>query len=295
MGDWSMAVFYIASLDVYGSLYGEESKVRILQHVASILGQMLHVPDWVFHIEDNMFVVLSTPDRLERIMPIIMKRLESSMSHFISDADQERGFFMLKQDTLYSRIPMLRVGAGVLSTVTTPFNNLKAVVSKGLYMTHKAMTQLPAGEPAWLSDKLTLGGGVEETDSTTETVSTPYIIVVEPDAALAFLLQQTIGMNGMDVEVMPSISEAKQAIKKRSPFAVIVDPFLSAGTIQENMSVWEPLTALKAAAPHAFVLATCNHDNDEEALIHGADAYLPKPYQIFPLLSWLDGVVKSRL
>jgi len=295
MGDWSIAVFYIASLDVYGSLYGEESKVRILQHVASILGQMLHVPDWVFHIEDNMFVVLSTPDRLDRIMPITMKRLEGSMVHFISDADQERGFFMLKQDTLYSRIPMLRVAAGVLSTVTNSFTSLNAVISKGLYMTHKAMTQLPVGEPAWLSDKLALGGGVTETEAAIDAPSTPYIIVVEPDAALAFLLQQTISMNGMEVDVMPSISEATQAIKERMPVAVIVDPFLSVDKIDENMNVWEPLKALKAAAPNAFVLATCNHDNDEEALINGADAYLPKPYQLFPLLGWLDGVVKSRL
>ena len=299
---WALGVFHLDSLNTYGLLYGQEAKIKVLQHCSAVLGQMLHVPDWVFHIEENTFIVLSTPERLERILPIVMKRLDASCGHFLSPDDLARGFFIWKQDSLFTRIPSLRVGAGVLYTNVTAFHHLTAVLSKGLQLALKALDQMPSHESAWLSDRFLLSTpeGVEASalGGLHAKQTAPYVIVVEADAALAFLLEQTISMNGIDVDVMPSVADALVAIKQRMPAAMVVDPYMDASTEAAEAgedSPWMALRRLKEVAPHTVFLATCNHDDFETALIHGAQAFLPKPYKLLPLLSWLDYVLKVKL
>lgn len=297
---WAVAVFYLDSLNTYGLLYGQEAKMKVVQHCAAVLAQMLHVPDWVFHIEENTFVVLSTPERLERILPIVMKRLDASCGHFLSPDDLARGFFIWKKDALFTRISSLRVGAGVLYTNVTPFHHLTPVISKGLQLALKALAQIPSHESATLSDRFLFSTPEEGAGASyaTQGKAAPYVIVIEPDAALAFLLEQTISMNGIDVDVMPSVADALLAIKQRMPAAMVVDPYMDASSKaskEGELSPWEALRRLKDVAPHTVFLATCNHDDVENALIHGAQAFLPKPYKLLPLLSWLDYVLKVKL
>lgn len=294
---WAMAVFHLDSLNTYGLLYGQEAKIRVLQQVATVLGQMLHVPDWIFHIEENTFIVLSTPERLDRMMPIVMKRLDASCRHFLSSEDQARDFFIWKQDSLFTRVPMLRIGAGVVSTQVTHFTHLTPVLAKGIQLALKAVSQLASPETAWLSDCLLLTGETETDDSLSTPGNRPYVIVVEPDAALAFLLEQTISMNGLEVDVMPSMMDAELAIQQRRPSAVVVDPFIQVGTKRSSTgenSPWQALQNIRRLIPYSFILATCNHDDYEAALVNGANAFLPKPYKLLPLLSWLDYVLKVK-
>jgi DNA-binding response OmpR family regulator len=295
---WALAVFYIDSLNTYGLLYGQEAKMKVVQHCAAVLAQMLHVPDWVFHIEENTFVVLSTPERLERILPIVTKRLDASCGHFLSPDDLARGFFIWKQDSLFTRVPSLRVGTGVLYTNVTPFNHLTPVISKGLQLALKALAQIPSHESATLSDRFLFSTPEEAQTMHVHAPPVPYVIVVEADAALAFLLEQTISMNGIDVDVMPSVSDALVAIQQRMPTAMVVDPYIETARKEshvEDENPWQGLLRLKEQAPHTVFLATCNHDDVEKALIHGAQAFLPKPYKLLPLLSWLDYVLKVKL
>ena len=47
--------------------------------------------------------------------------------------------------------------------------------------------------------------------------------------------------------------------------------------------------------PNALILATANHEDGELALMNGANAFLPKPYQLLPLLGWLDNILKPSV
>ncbi len=295
---WAIAVFHMDSLNTYGLLYGQEAKLKVIQHCAAVLGQMLHVPDWVFHVEENTFVVLSTPERIERILPIVMKRLDASCGHFLSPDDQNRGFFVWRQEALFTKVPSLRVGAGVMSTNVSMFNYLSPVLAKGLQLAIKALSQIAPPESAWITDCFLLTGEEEDESPEAQAPANPYVMVVEPDAALAFLLEQTISMNGIEVDVMPSVLDLEEAVKKRCPHAIVVDPFIDSSkkaVANAEKSPWQSLQRIRAIAPQTHILATCNHDDYEAALINGSNAFLPKPYKLLPLLSWLDFVLKVRV
>jgi CheY-like chemotaxis protein len=99
------------------------------------------------------------------------------------------------------------------------------------------------------------------------------------------------------VDVMPSMMDAELAIQQRRPSAVVVDPFIQVGTKHSSTgenSPWQALQNIRRLIPYSFILATCNHDDYEAALLNGANAFLPKPYKLLPLLSWLDYVLKVK-
>jgi DNA-binding response OmpR family regulator len=304
--DWSVAVFYVEGLNNYGMLYGQEAKVQMLQNLGALLGQLLHVPDWVFHLEESLFVALSVPERLERIMPIVVKRLETTCQQFLSKDDVERGFFMINQGALKVKAPLLRVGVGVLSTRTSRFYSLDNVLGAGLQLSMRALKQNSHTFSEWMKEVPLLAVQPDEDPPATDAhQALPYVVVVEPDAALAFLLQQTISMNGFEVEVFPGVEEALEVLNTeavRMPQALIVDPFIEqhrpgampstkTDTAQDE-TPWQALNTLRERLPGALILATANRHGGETPLIQGANAFLPKPYQLLPLLTWLDEMLK---
>jgi DNA-binding response OmpR family regulator len=305
--DWSVAVFYVDSTNTYGTLYGQEAKIHMLQNIGALLGQLLHVPDWVFHVEESLFVVLSTPERIERILPIVMKRVDTACLQFLSEDDAKRGFFITNKDALKVKLPLLRVGGGIMSTRTSHFQSLESVLGSGIQLASKALRLGNYAQGAWMSDRLLLGSTEWNDDTTTASQNLPirpYVMVVEPDAALAFLLEQTVSMNGFEVDVFPSVNDALEVLREspqKLPNALIVDPFLeetrpnqpsNPNNSDANITPWHALDMLRELLPEALILATANRHNGETPLIHGANAFLPKPYQLLPLLSWLDEMLK---
>lgn len=112
----------------------------------------------------------------------------------------------------------------------------------------------------------------------------PYVLVVEDDAAFATLVSEHLAEVGLAVHISPSAEEALARTHTATPALIFLDIHLAG-----NLDGWDFLTTVKADARFATipVIITTVTEKRARGLALGAADYLVKP---FPMERLLDAM-----
>jgi len=122
-------------------------------------------------------------------------------------------------------------------------------------------------------------------------MSRPKVLVVDDDPAIRFAVGDFLEHKGFAVESAGSLAEAREALLKTRPDAMILDQKLPDGTAVEA------LDELRAADADLVVLLLTGHGSIElavQAVKAGADHFLTKPVELAALHAVLERSLENQ-
>lgn len=278
--NWALTLIRLNHVGPYQEIYGDMATQQVYKALASLLGQVVHPPDFMGHSsETNTLIVVSAAPKAEKIIKLLCRQFEEMVPNFYSNADRKRGYLMIQDENKVSqRVPLMTLSAGIVTSASQQHTNYKTAFAEAMHLVHMARRRIGNN---WLSDKLKLSG-----TQTTVEEEQQRILIVESDEAFAFLLESTLEMQGFAMSVAKDIDEAKTAIAREHPHMVLLDAL-----INDSESGWQLCQEIKSQHPDTLtMLLSSIHDRDK-ALLHHADFYLPKPFEMTALFNTIDSVL----
>jgi DNA-binding response OmpR family regulator len=279
---WALLVIELDHLDAYTEVYGQIPSEQVLRTVAALLGSVVLPPDFIGHIESNLFSVVTTVDKCEKIAAMLCQQFEAVSPNFYSERDKKRGYIVSVVDERVSRrVGLLSLSIGIVSSQSHPYESYWAAYNGAIVM--KNLARMKEGN-AWISEKFQLTG----TQAVVETGTRPRILLIESDAALAFLLKTTLEMENYEVDAVSTDDQVWDLMNARAYQLVLLDALINGEPLG-----WPICQELKARFPQVrVVFISTLHDRDR-ALDAGADLYLPKPFELVPLFSWIHRLLRG--
>ncbi len=318
---WSLMVMSLDHLDVYLDNYGELATAQVLKTFSAMLARFVMVPDAVCHMEGDQFVVLTQPARAEKIASILCRQFENVSPNFYSNKDRKQGYMIqvMAQNTtsqatgsqatrqISRRVPLMNLSIGIVGGQGDEGSDPRFQSSFNDAMTMQRIARLTP-KSHWHVQRTQLSGGraddnkTQDDDGSSSTkadaevmlAGSKSILVVESDAAMAFLLKSTLALEGYEVETVCDKALAQEALRtaseeKLKPFdLVILDSVLNG---QETGLALNRLIRKEYASLPVISISTL-HDRDA-VLRAGADLYLPKPFDVASLFYWVHHVLRG--
>lgn len=280
-------------LDVYNEVYGELPTWQVLKTFAALLGRVVMVPDFISHTDENSFVIVTQPDRAEKIAALLSRQFETVAPNFYSDKERKQGYMIsVISDNISRRVPLMKLSMGIASTQTQPVETFMTLFNSAQQM--KTLAQMVPGH-AWQSDRLRLAGGDTPVSGTTVSPAEPDrpgILVLESDAALAYLLKTTLEMEGYDVELASSSADARTVLHQRmtehSLCLLVLDAVISGQETGLDLAA-----EARAQYPNLGIICASSLHNRQKILQAGADLYLPKPFELSNLFYWVARLLQE--
>jgi two-component system, OmpR family, response regulator len=115
------------------------------------------------------------------------------------------------------------------------------------------------------------------------------ILLIEDEAELASAIESALGKRNIAVDCVPSLSEARYAIRECQYKVVLLDRFLPDG---DGLSVIPDLRAAAPGIPVIILTAAGEIAARVEGLEAGADDYLAKPFSMDELTARLRALAR---
>lgn len=270
-------------LDVYNEVYGEADTAEVLKAFAALLIQLVIMPDFVTHTDENHFVIVTHPDKAEKLAALICRQFEAASPNFYSEQDRKQGYMTsIIAGNISRRVPLLSLSIGIASTETQSFPSFTAIFNVSQQM--KMLARMKPGS-AWQSDRLRLAG-----EHTPVEPRRPGVMVLETDAALAYLLKTTLEMEGYDVEVASNVEDARMTLAEKADRLSLV--ILDALIHEEETGLALSGEIYQQYPDIRIICASSLHDR-QRVLQAGANLYLPKPFELSNLFSWINRLLKE--
>jgi DNA-binding response OmpR family regulator len=278
---WALIMIEFDHFDVYCESYGHAAGEQVLRTFAAMLGAVVLPPDFIGHIETQTFSVVSHPDKAEKIAAILCRQFETVTPNFYSDVDNKRGYLISLMDEKVSRrVGLLSLSIGIVSAQTHPYDSYQGAFTGATVMKNLARTR-PGN--SWMVEKFQLTGQQQVCSS-----EKANILIVESDAALAYLLQATLEMENYEVDAVSSSTEAEAHLANKPYHLVLMDSLINGEAIG-----WQLCQRIKAQQPDIFIIFLSTLHDRDQALGAGADFYLPKPFELVPLFSWIHRLLRG--
>ncbi len=282
---WSALSIDLNNLRVYNEAYGDLAGDQLIKALGAILLGLAADSDFVGHLEADDFLFITSPEKREDLAEKICRQFEQVSKRFYPPEDIERGYLVATgHGGIRRRVPLISLSIGIVSSTTRRFQSYVDVLTTSRDYRYAAK-QHPGSR--WLGDhRQALGAGRKETHRT-------RILVVEPDGAMACLLQENLALEGYAVQVTSSAGDAL-SIARGKPHPDLI--LLESNLADRRMDGWELCRALKEDRELKsiwVVMATADPDQ-LAALEAGADVYLPKPFDMNALLSEVKLYLRSR-
>jgi diguanylate cyclase (GGDEF)-like protein len=131
-----MAVMYIDLTnfkpynDEYGWLKGDLVIKMLAQHIITVVREWGSKSDFVGHIGGDDFIVVSVPERAEKIGAEITSRFDASIRRFYREEDRARGYIQtLDRQGKPFRAPLVTVSIAIVTNKYRPFEHLGQVAA----------------------------------------------------------------------------------------------------------------------------------------------------------------------
>jgi DNA-binding response OmpR family regulator len=280
---WALLLIELNHFNVYNEVYGRIPSEQILKTLAALLKSLILPPDIVGQIDTENFLVLTTPDKAEVIADHMCKQFDEVVPNFYSEKDQKRGYIIsMVNEQISLRVPFVCLSIGIVGSENKLFKNYMSVFSSSVEMKNIAKGQYGSN---WASERIKLTGQV-----ITEPDRTRKILILETDAAMAFLLKSTLEMQGYQVETCINQIEAQAALQRERFDLLLMDPSIHG----EETKGWEFCRWVRQQEAFSKINIICIssiHDR-EQSLNAGANLYLPKPFELTTLFTWVDRYLK---
>lgn len=275
---WSIMLIDIDNLGFYREIYGELAADKLLQTYSAIIKTAIDSSDYIGQLSNDDFIVITHPDKAEKIANYLIYAFNTVVSKFYSQADAQRGFiFMRGDDTAENKINLVSTSIGIISNTYKKYIDVKDVISS-LINIHKLAKYKTGSNYVMECPKISADNAVETKEENKN------ILIMEPDDALSILLEATALMQGYNVKVVNEFNDLFTAMKNFEPAVIILD----AGNAEtlEGLNICKKLKFETNSINANIIFTTTVHDK-EMVLNAGADLYLPKPYELSVMFGWI--------
>ncbi len=294
---WSVMSIDLNKIRVYNETYGDLAGDQLIKALAAILLDVADETEFVGHLEADDFIMVTRPEVAERKAELICQQFDSVSSRFYPKGDIARGYLISTgRGGIRRRVPLISIAVGIVSNTVRKFQSYIDVLTNA--RDHRNVAKQKQGS-FWVSDN-NLEEELQETSANNGQHSAPTVIdrtsrilVVEPDGAMACLLQETLALEGYCVQVTSSADDALELARFEPPDLILLESNL----IDRKMDGWNLCRALKAdmVLSKIWIVMATSHPDQLLALEAGADLYLPKPFDIPNLLSEVSLLLRSRV
>jgi DNA-binding response OmpR family regulator len=271
----SLMYLDVDNYNSYREIYGYIAAEKLIQTFIAIIKTSIDENDFLGQISENGFVILTNPEKAEKIATFLTYSFDVVAEKFYSNDDIERGYLILSgDDKVGRRIPFVSVSIGVSSNKYRPFENYQDAVNSCRNVQRLAKAKTGS---SWISDRPQLAGGEVYTKPQNE------ILIVGKDAALGYLLSTTLEMQGYSVETIDNPEEVIDYVEAKTPNMVLLDI-----TEENSFDELAICSYIKQEYPSVKVIISTITRNKERVLDCGADLYIPKPYELMVLFNWVE-------
>lgn len=282
--NWAAMLVDIDNFDFYREVYGELAADKMLQTYTAIISNTLEEGDYLGQISENDFLIITNPLKAEKVAAYLVYAFNTVVTKFYSDNDVQRGYIMAHGDeNAENKIALVSTSIGIISNQYKSYNNFRQAINS-LLATHKLAKMKTVSAYAVERPKLSAEDAVQEKDYNKK------LLIIEPDEALSLLLQTMSEMQGYEVKVINDYSEIFNIPDDFIPAVIILD----AGNTSDlkGIDICPTIKNDKKFANSNIILSSTLHDK-EKILNAGADLYLPKPYELSVILSWVEKFMKK--
>lgn len=277
---WSLLYLDIDDLKSYTDIYGYLATDKVMKTYTAILKSAIDKGDYLGHIREDSFVILTDPVKADRIAAFLNFAFDSVSPRFYNAQDAKRGYLILDGDERAGvKIPLVATSIGIISNEHRKFDNYQEALN-AVMNTHK-LAKAQSGS-SWISDRPKISA--EDSIDNPEKVK-KRILILEADAALAYLLTTTLEMQGYTVEATSCTDEVICLLSKNTPDLLLLD----AGdkNPEKGLEICRQIKENRNLSDIKIIMSTIIHDK-EMVLDAGADLYLPKPYELMTLFNWIS-------
>ncbi len=290
---WAAMSVDLNKIRVYNETYGDLAGDQLIKALGAILADVADDTDFVGHIEADDFLMTTKPEEALKKAERICQQFDKISTRFYPKGDIERGYLISTgRGGIRRRVPLISVAIGIVDSTRRRFQSYVDVLTSARDVRDLAKQKLEScfvlGTPQEEPTRERRAIVREE-----EPQISGRILVVEPDGAMACLLQEILSLEGYVVEVTSSADDAlTMARYEPHPDLILLESNLS----DRKMDGWELCSVLKsdAALSKIWVVMATSHPDQSKALEAGADLYLPKPFDMPSLLTEVSLLLKSR-
>jgi len=295
---WAAMSVDLNKIRVYNETYGDLAGDQLIKALGAILVDVADEHDFVGHIEADDFLFITSSAHPERKAEKICRQFDQISHRFYPRGDIERGYLISTgRGGIRRRVPLISIAIGIASSTVRRFQSYVDVLTTSRDYRYLAKRQ--AGS-SWVSDnvaksgaKYSAGKRVNLNLESREQQSS-RILVIEPDGAMACLLQETLSLEGYVVEVSSSADQAFELIRRGlKPDLILLESNLA----DRQMDGWQLCRTLKEdkELSNIWLVMATSHPDQSLALEAGADLYLPKPFDMPLLLTEVNLLLRSPI
>lgn len=116
--------------DEYGWLKGDQVIGMLAHHILGALRDAGNKTDFVGHVGGDDFIVVTTPDRAEKLAKEVIARFDAAIPHYYTEHDRERGYIhVLDRRGKPYRAPLVTVAVAIVTNKTRPFTHLGQIAA----------------------------------------------------------------------------------------------------------------------------------------------------------------------
>jgi len=117
---------YISYKEIYGYIAAE----KLIQTFIAIVKTSINENDFLGQISENGFIILTTPEKAEKIAMFLSYSFDGVAPKFYSNEDAERGYLLLTgDDKIGRRMPFVSVSIGIASNRYNSFSNYQEALN----------------------------------------------------------------------------------------------------------------------------------------------------------------------
>ena len=274
----SYLLIKIRGINTYIKTHGEIAGEKIIQTLGAIINSTLSKEDYLGHISENEFIIITSSLKAEKTASFLVFAFDNILSKFYSADEFENNFtIQSSDDTNEEKENLMRLSVASFEADET-INNFREVLNN-LYELIKLCDK--SENSTYIIDRIRLKGSVDTKEKNNK------ILIYEPDEALAYLLKNVCELNNIEACLAFNKEEFEINYKKFAPYVVLLD------WGSKNDSIGLEL-ARKVSNDNIKLIFSSSYLNKKEILKSGADFYIPKPYEIDEIISYIKKFIDKQ-
>lgn len=283
----SIALIEISGINFYKEIYGEIAYEKVLQTLGALINSTLSNEDFIGHYSKKEFILVTSPQKVEKVVSFLTFAFDNILERFYSELDFKNKFVKFFSDEkIENKIPMMKLSVGVIEVEKGKFENYKMVLNS-LFAILKLCKS--SDNSCYIIDRPKIKGEVKAPETRNR------VLIIEQDEALSYLLQTTCELKGLNSKILENGENFDKIYDKFKPDVVIIDFQEYRKTIQQNetgktegLEICEKIKQKKDNGDSVKIIFSSSLHKKREILSAGADLYLPKPYDVKVLFSWVE-------
>lgn len=256
LNDWAVIHIDILNFQSYGVMYGvaqaDKAIAKTAYFLQDVLDEMPLEEYFLGHLGRDNFVVVADTNSFEKIVFEVKRRFKSILAELYKKVDHDNGYIISSAPHKVRRKEgLLDLNIGYCSSIDRNFLSGTDIIEQ--CVRNKKNSEL----------------------------KNKRVLVLEDDDDFAFLLEETLVREGNEARLASGLENLIKEVEEFQPRSLILE------ASKLGPKNFQPLCSQLQRFKDEFglkILIATNVPGHQNFLAHGADVYLPKPYDLETLL-----------